>query len=68
VFAYYLGGKGTLDEKIVGVLTDKTLELDEILGDANREEGATPDEPLTERNRQFVKVMEERFLKLKVNV
>ena len=66
VFAYYLEGKGTLDEKIVGVLTDKTLELDEILGDANREEGMTPDEPLTERNRQFVKAMEERFMKLKV--
>lgn len=66
VFAYYLEGKGTLDEKIVGVLTDKTLELDEILGDANREEGVTPDEPLTERNRQFVKAMEERFSKLKV--
>ncbi len=66
VFAYYLEGKGTLDEKIVGVLTDKTLELDEILGDANREDGVTPDEPLTERNRQFVKTMEERFMKLKV--
>ena len=64
VFAYYLEGKGTLDEKIVGVLTDKTLELNEILGDANREDEVTDDVTLTEKNRQFIKIMEERYLKI----
>lgn len=67
VFAYYLEGKETLDEKIVGVLTDKTLELDEILGDANRDDKDPIEEPLTERNRKFVKDMEDRFLKIGVS-
>lgn len=65
VFAYYLEGKGTLDEKIVGVLTDKTLELNEILGDADREEpSAEQTITLTEKNREFVKSMEARFSKM----
>ncbi|MFA5378051.1 MAG: DEAD/DEAH box helicase [Dehalococcoidia bacterium] len=64
VFAYYLEGKGTLDEKIVGVLTDKTLELNEILGDANRDDEPSGDISLTEKNREFVKIMEKRFLKI----
>jgi len=34
VFAYYLEGKGTIDEAIAGVLTDKTLEIDDLLGEA----------------------------------
>jgi SNF2 family DNA or RNA helicase len=67
VFAYYLEGKGTLDEKIVGVLTDKTLELNEILGDANREDVAGSDTTLTDKNRQFIKSMEERFLKIRAS-
>ena len=65
VFAYYLEGKGTLDEKIVGVLTDKTLELNEILGDANRDEEVNDTITLTEKNRQFVEVMKERFSGIK---
>lgn len=65
VFAYYLEGKGTLDEKIVEVLTDKTLELNEIFGDANREDEITDDITLTEKNKQFVKDMQERYLKMK---
>jgi len=67
VFAYYLEGKGTLDEKIVGVLTDKTLELNEILGDANRDEVADGNTTLTDKNRQFIKSMEERFLKIRAS-
>lgn len=66
VFAYYLEGKDTLDEKIAGVLTDKTLELNEIFGDANRE-NVIEDEKmisLTEKNREFVKTMEERFSRI----
>lgn len=65
VFAYYLEGKGTLDEKIVEVLTDKTLELNEIFGDANRDEAVDITVNLTEKNRQFIKTMEDRFLKIK---
>ena len=65
VFAYYLEGKGTLDEKIVGVLTDKTLELNEILGDANRDEEIDNTVTLTEKNRQFVEIMKERFSAIK---
>jgi SNF2 family DNA or RNA helicase len=64
VFAYYLEGKGTLDEKIVEVLTDKTLELNEILGDANRDDQVEDTTTLTEKNRQFVEVMEKRFSKI----
>jgi len=65
VFAYYLEGKGTLDEKIVGVLTDKTLELNEILGDANRDEEINDTITLTEINKKFVEAMKERFSGIK---
>jgi SNF2 family DNA or RNA helicase len=64
VFAYYLEGKGTLDEKIVGVLTDKTLELNEIFGDANRSDQVESEVTLTEKNREFIQIMEKRFLKI----
>lgn len=64
VFAYYLEGKGTLDEKIVGVLTDKTLELNEVLGDANRTDEIDNGTTLTDKNRQLIRTMEERFSKI----
>lgn len=55
VFSYYLIGRGTLDERIAGVLVDKKLEIDAIMGDS----GA--DEPDTEKGRAVLNYIKERL-------
>ena len=34
VFAYYLIGKGTLDDHVANILVDKSYEIDEIMDDS----------------------------------
>jgi SNF2 family DNA or RNA helicase len=64
VFAYYLEGVGTLDEKIAEILVNKKLELDEIFGDANRSDKYSEADTLSEQTKQLVYTLQERFKKI----
>jgi len=68
VFAYYLEGVNTLDEKVAEVLTNKKLELDEVLGDANRSDQYAETEKLSDETRALVEKLLERFKKIGANV
>lgn len=64
VFAYYLEGINTLDEKVAEVLTNKKLELDEVLGDANRSDQYAETETLSGETKALVDRLRERFKKI----
>ena len=64
VFAYYLEGIETLDEKVAEVLTNKKLELDEVLGDVNRSDQYSETEKLSDQTKLLVMKLQERFQKV----
>ena len=68
VFAYYLEGIKTLDEKVAEVLTSKKLELDEVLGDVNRSDQYAETEKLSDQTKLLVQRLQERFKKIGATV
>lgn len=61
VFAYYLEGKGTYDEHISEILVDKKLEIDELLGDANKTDDYAAETTLNEKAKELVNTLEKKF-------
>lgn len=64
VFAYYLEGEGTYDEHVSEVLVDKKVEIDEILGDKTKTEDYKEEDKLTDKAKELVRILEDRFSKI----
>lgn len=64
VFAYYLEGKGTYDEHVSEVLVNKKVEIDEILGDKTKSEDYKEEDKLTDKAKELLSMLEQRFAKI----